>query len=307
MEPFEERYWNLVQVLAWVVTGDRRLVRKAAGDAVDTGTYMAEVELPDGQRELAELTSHGFGPRHLDITVAVRGGGALKNVEEGEAVLIRALEYGRVKCLARRYGEGGLQPIPEIQWPGLRFEYGPTRAIPRGLGSDGAAHWSDLKFERDDVLKEWPDPLEKVLTDPETGATPEELEAQTKEPESQQAVEIEPAEETPEAVPSGLTADTRSKGGSHSKQNRWLLEAFQRIADMLTDDGIQPTSPAIWNWVCDNAQSNAPHEFDPIIPGCDLLYVDGDELIFTDQEGNRKSRTRRSLERYRPRPKTHQG
>ena len=85
-------------------------------------------------------------------------------------------------------------------------------------------------------------------------------------------------------------------------QNPWLRKAMKRIADMLTKDGIPPTSSAIWDWLCDNAQPNSPYEFEPPIPGCDELYVDGDTLSFTDQKGNVQTRRRRTLERYLPEP-----
>lgn len=112
-------------------------------------------------------------------------------------------------------------------------------------------------------------------------------------------------EEQVEADPNrtgGLTANARSKGGSRSKQNPWLLKAIRRIVDMLNEDGIPPTSTAIWNWLCDNAQLDNPYEFDPPIPGCDDLYVDGDTLYFKDQEGNVRIRNRRTLERYLAEP-----
>ena len=149
-----------------------------------------------------------------------------------------------------------------------------------------------LYFNRANVVGEWPsDPAPPLISG--TAGSDEVL---TSRPTLQteaavdQAAEIEPAEETPEAVPGGLTADARSKGGSRSMRNPWLIEAIQRIADMLTDDGIRPTSRAIWNWLCDNAQPNAPYEFDPVIRGCDVLYVDGDTLSCKDQEGNVRSR-----------------
>ncbi len=109
-----------------------------------------------------------------------------------------------------------------------------------------------------------------------------------------------------EAVPGGLTKRARSKGGARPKQNPWLKEAIRRIADMLTKDGIPPTSPEIWNWLCNNAQSTAPYEFDPPILGCDYLYVEDDMLSCKDQEGKVRNWKRRSLERYLPERKANQ-
>ena len=103
----------------------------------------------------------------------------------------------------------------------------------------------------------------------------------------------------------GLTADARSRGGSRSRQLPWLKEAIQRIVDMLEKDGTPPTLTAIWSWLRENAPLDQPYEFDPPILGCDYLYVDGDELSFEDQAGNRRTRKRRSLERYMPRPSAH--
>ena len=99
-------------------------------------------------------------------------------------------------------------------------------------------------------------------------------------------------------APKCLTSTARSKGGQKSRRNPWLQEAITRIVDMLETDETRTSLPAVWDWLCENAPPGGAYAFEPPISGCDLLYVEGDKLSFADQEGNRQTLARRSLERY---------
>ncbi len=100
------------------------------------------------------------------------------------------------------------------------------------------------------------------------------------------------------AVSPGARDKAPAKGRSKPRLNPWLQDAIQRIVGMLRGDGIQPTSAAIWDWLCDNGQEDNRYEFDPVIEGCDYLYVDGDTLHFQNHVGNQLTRKRRSFDRH---------
>jgi hypothetical protein len=102
------------------------------------------------------------------------------------------------------------------------------------------------------------------------------------------------------AKPSGLTKEQRSKGGSQPKVNLELLDAMQRILTMLDGGaGTHLLSAAmVWEWLCENALVHEPFEFEPVIDGCDYLYVDGDVLHFRDLNGKQYELKRRALDPY---------
>jgi len=53
---FDDPYWNIHQVIAWVYTGDRALVGEVADDA-PAGTFWQEHPLPNGDREWVKVES----------------------------------------------------------------------------------------------------------------------------------------------------------------------------------------------------------------------------------------------------------
>ena len=99
------------------------------------------------------------------------------------------------------------------------------------------------------------------------------------------------------AKPAGLTTEARARGGRQPRFDLSLLEAIQRVIVDLTKDGILPSSPRIWDWLREQGHEDNPYEFDPLISGCDIMYVNGDTLHFQDQVGNQRERKRRSLAR----------
>lgn len=64
---FDEPYWNLTQVLAWVLLGDRDIVHQASSDYRGKRTYWTEVKGVDGQPEMVEMDAG----RMTDLTLCL--------------------------------------------------------------------------------------------------------------------------------------------------------------------------------------------------------------------------------------------
>ena len=159
MDAFEETYWNLTQLLAWIYLGDRRLVRKAADGQNENGSFLQEAVLPDGRRELVAGSANPTNPIHLELTAAYKGGAHYLTLEDAENEAIAVLQQGRLSTIGLENGQGNPLEVPQIQWAELRFAWGPPRAVPKDVARAGASHWYSLKFVRSEVLEIWPDPL----------------------------------------------------------------------------------------------------------------------------------------------------
>lgn len=159
MDTFEEPYWNLVQVLAWIYTGDRHMVRKASDHINDHGSRMQEMVMLDGRRELVETPSGSPDPIRLTLKAQFNGGSATRTLEDAESELLQALQEGRLCAMGLANGKGNLQEIPRIRWADLRFYQNPPHAAPGDRFRPDATKWYSLKFEREQVLSLWPDPL----------------------------------------------------------------------------------------------------------------------------------------------------
>ena len=281
MSPFDARYWNLIQTLGWIYLRDRWWVDFSADGAHETRYFKSEETVPKGRAVMFPDPAPRASRIGIIAKAAMMGCTHFNSLKEVEAVVLNALQFGQVRCRGTRNGEGDITDISDGDWDGLKFHEHPDRAGPRPTyDRPGATYWHDLRFEREDVLREWPDPLV-----------------------------VEPAEAVAgdtEAAPGRLTRGARSKGGSRSRRNPWLQEALERIIVMLEEAGTPATFPAVWGWLGKNTTPNSPYEFDPPVSGCDYLYVDGDELSFRDQDGKVTTLKRRSLERYMPEPSAHQ-
>ena len=109
---------------------------------------------------------------------------------------------------------------------------------------------------------------------------------------------IEPAEVDPEAQLGGLTKRTRSKGGSRSRYNQGLQEAINRFRKLISGNNKTLTLPTLKDWIRQNASYTEHYSFEPPIPNCDEIYIDEQQLIWTDREGRECNMALRSLERY---------
>ena len=93
----------------------------------------------------------------------------------------------------------------------------------------------------------------------------------------------------------GLTRSTRSKGGKQRKYNQGLQEAINRIRENV---GPNLTLGTLKDWFRNNLNSDEPYSFDPPIPNCYDLYIDGSKLVWKDREDREQDMSLKSLERY---------
>ena len=95
----------------------------------------------------------------------------------------------------------------------------------------------------------------------------------------------------------GLTDAGRRKGGKRSKYDRPLQEAVNRVRDDLAK-GKQLTLPNFKDWMHEHGSYEDPYVFEPPVPGCDDLYIDGSRLIWIDLDGRGQGISLVSLRRY---------
>ena len=108
----------------------------------------------------------------------------------------------------------------------------------------------------------------------------------------------EAAQPSSEAPDTGLTKAARQKGGRQPKYNQALQEAVGRFRDKIEPGGERLTLSKLKDWIRQNASPNEQYSFEPPIPNCDDLYIDGSRLIWKDRHGRERDCALRSLERY---------
>ena len=105
-------------------------------------------------------------------------------------------------------------------------------------------------------------------------------------------------------VPPGLTASARRKGGEKAKYNHGLQDAVGLIVKDLGRTGTKPILSTIEQWLGRCSSHELPYSFEPPLPDCDELYIDGKKLVWKDRHGREQDIALRSLERYIKRAKT---
>ena len=107
-----------------------------------------------------------------------------------------------------------------------------------------------------------------------------------------------------------LTKDEARKGGQQRKVNRGLQNAIRRIAEDLRNGGRSLTLGNLRTWLTEQTQRGRDetmrpeaYSFDPPIPDCDELYIDGRKLVWKKRDGSDGSISLRSLEPYLSRAK----
>jgi hypothetical protein len=99
MDRFEEPYWNLIQVLAWVWLGDRETVCIASDGVTDHGTFWMEHRVPpDGHRELIETSSGPVTHLKLCIIGASKYGDAAPPIDTAKEQVLSALREGNLRA-----------------------------------------------------------------------------------------------------------------------------------------------------------------------------------------------------------------
>ena len=156
MTGYQQPYWNLLQVLAWVYLGDRKPVGAVADDVNDYGSYWSEEGLPGAEEvELLEVPANRPHMNTMANTAAWNGGPAFENLNHAKAAILNELQLGNLKAIGLEDSEGNPSEVPQESWAYLNFADHPPRAVPSGRGWS-AATWYDLKFKSADVLALWP-------------------------------------------------------------------------------------------------------------------------------------------------------
>lgn len=107
------------------------------------------------------------------------------------------------------------------------------------------------------------------------------------------------------SLPPKLTTKNAKRGGSQPKFNRGLQTAINRIAEDLQAKGQRLTTASILRWLQEQTRrgrdpNDEPerYSFDPEIPDCDDLQIDGGKLYWKDRQGRERDISLRSLEPY---------
>ncbi len=130
------------------------------------------------------------------------------------------------------------------------------------------------------------------------------------EPEQPAPASSADAPEEMQPEPHLLTDDEREKGGKRSKINEALQQALNRIAADLSGQGKRITRGLLRDWVTEKTPRDEfggfePYSFDPLIPNCDDLYIDGSKLVWKDREGREQDNKLKNLDRYIKRAQKH--
>lgn len=161
VQPFEEIHWNLLQVLAWIYTGDRTAVAECSAAVTDHGSIWQQLMLPDGRQELVNTPAERPGFISLYVRASWNGGAATKTFADARREFLTALESENLIAMGVRNGQGEVQKIdPMTLYDAEIWEVrGAPEIGPRRYHQSGATRWSQVRMRRDAVLAVWPDPL----------------------------------------------------------------------------------------------------------------------------------------------------
>ena len=132
-----DAYWNLAQLLAWVLIRDKEAVRRHANARPSDAFAIHRTSLL--MRELQQLP--------------------YEREPNGLRAILRELREGHLAAYGLENKSGPLKEILPLQWADMEIFFDPDCARPADLFRRGASQWHDLKFKREDVLKIWPDEL----------------------------------------------------------------------------------------------------------------------------------------------------
>ncbi len=93
------------------------------------------------------------------------------------------------------------------------------------------------------------------------------------------------------------------KGGGREKINQDLQTAINWIAAEIKQAGGTPTVRAVVTWIKEETGDFGQYSFEPMIPNCDDLMIDGEKLVWKDRDGREQSIAFSSLRRYLHRSK----
>ena len=190
----------------------------------------------------------------------------------------------------------------------------PSRGVvPGGLSVEEKSKALDEHLEREDEDRER---LHREATSIPSQATPRglsdsQLQAVLRRESEQESQSASATREEDAGDVRRNPQEAGRRGGSQPKYQGGLQEAVNRIVSDLRDDEIRATLGAFRRWF---EQRGAivqlpivnwkPWSFDPPIPSCDDLYIDGQKLVWKDRDGHERDRSLRTMESYIARART---
>jgi hypothetical protein len=119
MDGFDEPYWNLLQVLAWVWLGDRSIVAQASDANTEHGSFFEELRTPNGELRVVETRSRPLTHLTLCALGAEKGGPTHRLIDDAEREVSDSLQKGELEVFGLANGEGDLTSVPQLQWSRL--------------------------------------------------------------------------------------------------------------------------------------------------------------------------------------------
>ena len=188
MDPFGAAHWNQLQTTLWFYSYSRVVVRLASDECPRQHGLDDDRDDPPGFDDDPDLIAEVVMPGGC-IGKLRRSHHTDCSFDAAQEQVLDALGRGRLRASGRRNGEGSRERIPRDEWPGLRFYWG--RPLPK-MGCDlppavscsrrhvgpcdrhsqvDVPYWTDLLFEREEVVVLRPDPIRgllRTMTEPAT-------------------------------------------------------------------------------------------------------------------------------------------
>lgn len=146
VDPMSKPFWDYFEALTWVHI--RRLDAMADWQRAWAALSNAERRLPSAILVVG----------HFIARVQPR----IANIVEVEESISEAIQSGRLGCWAVANGVGDHMALPEAHRADMRiYDHGDDRhgayIAPADL-RPGATRWCELRFKREELMREWPDP-----------------------------------------------------------------------------------------------------------------------------------------------------
>lgn len=154
---FNDPFWNLGQLFAWVLLKDKALVHRASDNTHEHGTHVEELTTPDGETKRVDVPNKRPDASRVILAAIYRGQSESNPYEDTRRDIEHKLQSGELKAYGLENGRGDLTEIKPLQWADLKLTFSPDKAMPKELFRAGATQWENLKFDRLEVFKIWPE------------------------------------------------------------------------------------------------------------------------------------------------------
>jgi hypothetical protein len=152
LEGFDDVFWNLGQVVAWVQTRSPFSVDALSDSTPDLARrdHSMPPWLPHFAAELAD--------RCADENELPRIKRPLNSDDEVRRAVLRSLQAGTLTASGQRRVWLMREPIPSLEWADLTIDYSVTGEMIVCHRESHDAAWHDVRVQRDEVLRAFPTP-----------------------------------------------------------------------------------------------------------------------------------------------------